>query len=62
MQVLFERILDRVAGSWQCAKIALETGFCFYFGGGMHHAQKDFGNGFCLLNDIVVAVRKLQAD
>ncbi|HHP7234418.1 MAG TPA: histone deacetylase [Desulfobacterales bacterium] len=62
MQVLFERILDRVAGSWQCAKIALKTGFCFYFGGGMHHAQKDFGNGFCLLNDIVVAVRKLQAD
>lgn len=58
---LFDRILDRVAGSWQCGKIALETGFCFYFGGGMHHAQKDFGNGFCLLNDIVIAARKLQA-
>lgn len=59
---LFERILERVAGSWQCCKIALETGFCFYFGGGMHHAQRDFGNGFCLLNDIVIAVRKLQAE
>jgi len=62
LKILFDRILDRVAGSWQCCRIALETGFCFYFGGGMHHAQKDFGNGFCLLNDIVIAVRKLQAE
>jgi acetoin utilization deacetylase AcuC-like enzyme len=28
----------------------------------MHHAQKDHGNGFCLLNDIVIALRKLQAE
>jgi len=62
LTVLFERILERVAGSWQCGRIALETGFCFYFGGGMHHAQRDFGNGFCILNDIVIAVRKLQAE
>lgn len=59
---LFERILDRVSGSWQCCMQALESGFCFYFGGGMHHAQKGYGNGFCLLNDIVIAVRKLQAE
>ena len=26
----------------------------------MHHAQYDYGNGFCLLNDIVVGLRKLQ--
>lgn len=59
---LFERILERVSGTWQCCNVALEKGFCFYFGGGMHHAQKSFGNGFCLLNDIVIAIRKLQAD
>ncbi len=59
---LFDRILDRVSGTWQCCKVALERGFCFYFGGGMHHAQFDFGNGFCILNDIVIAARKLQAD
>ena len=58
---LFERIQDRVSGTWQCCNVALERGFCFYFGGGMHHAQKSIGNGFCLLNDIVIAVRKLQA-
>ena len=57
---LFERIRQRVAGTTQCARLALEHGFCFYFGGGMHHAQHDFGNGFCLLNDVVIAIRKLQ--
>jgi acetoin utilization deacetylase AcuC-like enzyme len=59
---LFDRILDRVSGTWQCCKVALDKDFCFYFGGGMHHAQFDFGNGFCILNDIVIAARKLQAD
>lgn len=59
---LFDRILQRVAGTTQCYRTALETGFCFYFGGGMHHAQHDFGNGFCLLNDIVIGLRKLQAE
>jgi len=54
---LFERIQERVSGTWQCCNVALEGGFCFYFGGGMHHAQKSFGNGFCLLNDIVIAIR-----
>ncbi len=61
LTALFERILYKVSGTWQCCKIALETGFCFYFGGGMHHAQRDFGNGFCLVNDIIIALRKLQA-
>ena len=59
---LFDRIQQRVAGTTQCGRIALEKGFCFYFGGGMHHAQRDFGNGFCLLNDVVIALRKLQSE
>ena len=59
---LFERILNKVSGTVQCCRVALENGFCFYFGGGMHHAQKDYGNGFCLLNDIAIALRKLQAE
>lgn len=59
---LFDRIRQRVAGTTQCGRLALEHGFCFYFGGGMHHAQHDFGNGFCLLNDVVIAIRKLQAE
>lgn len=62
LSALFERILSRVNGTWQCCRLALKDGFCFYFGGGMHHAQWDFGNGFCPLNDIVIAIRRLQAD
>ena len=59
---LFDRILDRASGTVQCCRAALQAGFCFYLGGGMHHAQKDFGNGFCMVNDVVLAVRKLQAE
>ena len=59
---LLDRALRYVAGTYTCGRIALERGFCFFFGGGMHHAQENHGNGFCLLNDIVIAVRKLQAE
>ncbi len=59
---LWGRILERAAGTLAGSRIALETGFCFYFGGGMHHAQRDFGAGFCLVNDLVIALRRLQAE
>jgi acetoin utilization deacetylase AcuC-like enzyme len=59
---LLQRTLLNVAGTYQCSLAALETGFCFYFGGGMHHAHYGHGSGFCLLNDVVIALRKLQAD
>jgi acetoin utilization deacetylase AcuC-like enzyme len=59
---LFGRILERAAGTYQCCNVALEKGFCFYCGGGMHHAQRDFGNGFCIINDIVIVIRRLQAE
>jgi acetoin utilization deacetylase AcuC-like enzyme len=59
---LFERILLKAAATVQCARLALTHGFCFSFSGGAHHAQRHYGNGFCLLNDIVIAVRKLQAE
>ena len=59
---LFDRILIKVAGSVQCCRVALDKGFCFSFSGGNHHAQRKYGAGFCLLNDIVIAARKLQAE
>jgi acetoin utilization deacetylase AcuC-like enzyme len=57
---LFNRILAKAAGTLECSRMALDTGFCFYFGGGMHHARRDSGAGFCLINDLVVALRRLQ--
>lgn len=62
LTALFERILLRAAGTVHCARVALESGFCFYFGGGMHHAQRNGGAGFCLINDLVIALRRLQSD
>jgi acetoin utilization deacetylase AcuC-like enzyme len=59
---LFDRILLKVAATVQCCRVALNRGFCFSFGGGHHHAQFEYGAGFCLLNDIVIALRKLQAE
>ena len=59
---LFDRLLFKVAGTAQCCRVALEKEFCFAFGGGMHHAKRDYGAGFCLVNDIVIALRKLQAE
>jgi acetoin utilization deacetylase AcuC-like enzyme len=56
---LFQRILGIAAGTLQCARIALAEGFCFSFSGGMHHGHYDYGSGFCLVNDIVIASRKL---
>jgi acetoin utilization deacetylase AcuC-like enzyme len=51
-----------IGGDYQCCQVALDKGFCYYFGGGAHHAQPDYGKGFCLLNDVVIVLRKAQAE
>jgi len=57
----FKTLLSKVSGTYQSCTNALKYGFCFFLGGGMHHAKKDYGEGFCLVNDSVIALRKLQA-
>lgn len=59
---LFDRSLFGPAGTYQCCKEAMARGFCFSFSGGGHHAHREFGHGFCILNDIVIALRKMQAE
>jgi acetoin utilization deacetylase AcuC-like enzyme len=59
---LFDDSLRWMAGSFQVGKEALSRGFCFNLGGGAHHAHHDFGHGFCIFNDIVISLRKLQAE
>lgn len=62
----FTRALDRVLKqtgiTYFATKDALKTGFSFYLGGGMHHAMSFGGRGFCLINDIVITLRKLQKE
>ena len=59
---IFPVMRTRTAGSLQCMRTALQEDFCFYFGGGFHHAHADFGHGFCIINDIVIGIRRLQAE
>ena len=40
--------------------IAIETGAGIHLGGGFHHAFPDHGEGFCVFNDLAVAIRKMQ--
>ena len=55
-------MLKDLAGTYQAGRIALEREFCYYLGGGTHHAHRDFGHGFCLINDTAIALRRLQAE
>ncbi|MDR1324442.1 MAG: histone deacetylase [Treponema sp.] len=59
---LFARQLEEISGTYLACRLALTDAdkFCFYLGGGSHHACYDAGSGFCILNDIIIALRKLQ--
>jgi acetoin utilization deacetylase AcuC-like enzyme len=61
LTVLYQRILRQASGLYLSAKKAVEDkNEAYFLGGGMHHAMSDGGRGFCLVNDIVIAIRKLQ--
>ena len=49
-------------GTIRAGRDALEKGIGFNIGGGFHHAFPDHGEGFCAINDIAVAIRRLQHD
>jgi acetoin utilization deacetylase AcuC-like enzyme len=51
-----------VAGTLEAARAALVDGISANLGGGTHHAFADHGEGFCVLNDIAVAIRALKAE
>lgn len=52
--------LAQAGATYQCMQNALAYDFCYFLGGGMHHAMTTHGRGFCLINDIMIAIRKLQ--
>jgi acetoin utilization deacetylase AcuC-like enzyme len=49
-------------GTLEAARAALEDGIAANVAGGTHHAFPGHGEGFCLLNDVAVAIRVLQRD
>jgi acetoin utilization deacetylase AcuC-like enzyme len=49
-------------GSILAAEQALNDGVAFNTGGGFHHAFPDHGEGFCMIHDVAVAIRRMQRD
>jgi acetoin utilization deacetylase AcuC-like enzyme len=59
---LAERSLRATGATCEAAIHALDAGIAMSLSGGTHHAFADHGEGFCVFNDVVVAIRMLQAD
>jgi acetoin utilization deacetylase AcuC-like enzyme len=49
-------------GSILAGRRALADGCAANIGGGFHHACPDHGEGFCVIHDVAIAVRRLQFD
>ncbi|MFY9561145.1 MAG: histone deacetylase [Terriglobales bacterium] len=49
-------------GSILAAEHALHDGVAISIGGGFHHAFPDHGEGFCLIHDVAIAIRRMQRD
>lgn len=49
-------------GSILASRLAMERGTAMNLCGGFHHAFPDHGEGFCMIHDVAIAVRKLQRE
>jgi acetoin utilization deacetylase AcuC-like enzyme len=61
-QELVEAFWLAAGGSILAARQSLKDKVCISIGGGFHHAFPDHGEGFCMINDVAVAIRRLQRD
>jgi acetoin utilization deacetylase AcuC-like enzyme len=59
---LVEAFWLAAGGSILAARQALVDRVCINIGGGFHHAFPDHGEGFCMIHDVAVAIRRLQRD
>jgi len=61
-EALWQRSRLASAGTLLAARAALGQGLAGNLAGGTHHAFADHGEGFCVLNDVAIAIRRLQAE
>jgi acetoin utilization deacetylase AcuC-like enzyme len=47
-------------GTILSARHAMQDGFSANIGGGFHHAYSGHGEGFCMVHDVAIAIRRLQ--
>ncbi len=59
---MVERSRRSVGATLAACRAALEDGFGVNLAGGTHHAFPDRGEGFCVFNDVAVALRAMQAE
>jgi acetoin utilization deacetylase AcuC-like enzyme len=59
---LVRRSFHAINGTILATKEALKSGISSNLAGGTHHAFPDRGEGFCVLNDVAVAIRVLQRE
>jgi acetoin utilization deacetylase AcuC-like enzyme len=59
---LVERSRRAVGGTIAAARHALAHGTGMNLAGGTHHAFPDHGEGFCVFNDVAIAIRLLRAE
>lgn len=57
---LVERSRRAAGGTLAAARHALQAGVAMNLAGGTHHAFADRGEGFCVFNDLAIAIRALQ--
>lgn len=58
---LVKRTCTAVGGTILTAKLALQHGIACNTAGGTHHAFPDYGSGFCIFNDLAIALKVLQS-
>ena len=61
-QQIVKRTRYSVGATMAACRAALPGGVAVNLGGGTHHAFRDRGQGFCWLNDSVIAARTMQAE
>ena len=59
---LVEAFWLQAGGSILASQLAMKDRVCIHLGGGFHHAFTDHGEGFCVINDVAVAIRRLEAE
>jgi acetoin utilization deacetylase AcuC-like enzyme len=61
-KALVRRSFLAAGGTINAARWALQDGIGSNLAGGTHHAFPDRGEGFCVLNDVAIAIRALRRD
>lgn len=58
---IVQRASHSIGGTIAACRVSLAEGVAVNLGGGTHHAFSDYGQGYCYLNDSVIAARAMQA-